>query len=256
MNDRAEIYQRIKNARKNRYITNCYSMDLINQVKDFWESEYGFLFSYKDHGVFRLAYFAKDKDAINDLINKIDGGKYYLEYMTQDYDDMIPNDGIFVARMLRMTNPDCRNVFEADSKVLQFRNASCVEYAREEDAGEITRILWSVFRPEISHLLYEKELADLINKKQITVHRTDNRIVALLQADVMPRKFYINQVVNLGEQRDIHALLIERLEDYVSAGGKYLYSWVDDKNIASIKFHQKYRMEHDGMMSVIYCIER
>ena len=72
----------------------------------------------------------------------------------------------------------------------------------------------------------------------------------------MPKKFYINQVVNQGERKTIHAILLNRLEAYTNAGGKYLYAWVEDKNTASLKFHEKYGMKHDGMWSMIYSIER
>ena len=132
-----------------------------------------------------------------------------------------------------------------------------VEFANEQDAEEINKILWVTFHTEISHLLSDDELRDKIRDEQITVHRNkDNHIDALLQADIMPKKFYINQVVNKGEKKAVHAILLNRLEQYIGAGGKYLYAWVEDKNIASMKFHEKYGMKHDGMWSMIYKIER
>lgn len=42
----------------------------------------------------------------------------------------------------------------------------------------------------------------------------------------------------------------------IKAGGKYLYAWVEAFNVASVKFHEKYGMKHDGMWSMIYSIER
>ena len=72
----------------------------------------------------------------------------------------------------------------------------------------------------------------------------------------MPKKFYINQIVNKGKREIIHAILLNRLEEYIKAGGKYLYAWVEERNIASVKFHEKYGMKHDGMWSMSYSIER
>ena len=54
----------------------------------------------------------------------------------------------------------------------------------------------------------------------------------------------------------IHALLLNRLAEYAETGGKYLYAWIEDKNTASIKFHKKYGMRHDGMWNMIYSVER
>lgn len=54
----------------------------------------------------------------------------------------------------------------------------------------------------------------------------------MLQAEVMTKKFYINQVANKSEKHVIHAILLDRLEKYAEKGGKYLYAWVEEKNIA------------------------
>lgn len=256
MDDYSAIYEKARQARVQRFLTNCYRIDLLEKADRIWERGEAFVFSYRDHGISRLIYFAQDWSSLDDLLDGIGAGKWFLEYMTKDPDEYHPSSGRLVTRMLRMANPDCRGVFGVDSQVAQYRSASKTELATEEDAEELTTILWKTFRPEISHLLYADELKPLIQAGQVTVHRTDGRIDALLQADVMPKKFYINQIVNLGERKHVHALLLDRLEKYVAAGGKYLYAWVDETNIASIKFHNKYGMKVDGMMSVIYCIER
>ena len=68
----------------------------------------------------------------------------------------------------------------------------------------------------------------------------------------MPKKFYINQIINKTGKEVIHAMLLSRLDQYRKSGGKYLYSWVEEANIASLKFHNKYGMEHDGMWNLVY----
>lgn len=255
--DKQSIYEMVKTARLQRFVTNCYSMDVIEHCQNVWSQGEKFAFSYEDHGIQRLIFFAKDMDAVDRLLLEIDSGRYFLEFMTKNPDEYVPDNSMKLAAMMRFVNPDCRRVFEPDSRVLQYKDTVPVETAIEQDVAEINRILWSTFHTEISHLLSDNELRELIKDGQITIHRdANNQIDAFLQADVMPKKFYINQIVNNGNKEVIHAILLSKLEEYIGAGGKYLYAWVEDKNIASIKFHEKYGMKHDGMWSMIYRIER
>ncbi len=257
MMDEQSIYEKIQTARLQRFMTNCYSMNLAGQCRQIWSHGDEFLFRYEDHGVQRLIYFVRTLDARDRLLAEIGGGRYFLEFMTKNPDEYRPEQGTLTAAMMRMTNSDCRSVFREDSPVMQYRDAAAVENAREQDAEEINRILWTTFRTEISHLLSADELSAKIRDGQITIHRNaEKQIDALLQAEAMPRKFYINQIVNKGSREIIHAILLNRLEQYVDAGGKYLYAWVEDKNIASVKFHEKYGMKHDGMWSMLFCMER
>lgn len=256
MTDRVLLFERARQARARRFLTNCYSTDLLEKVDRIWENGDSFVFSYEDHGVCRLVFFVDAWETLDNLLEDLDPGRWFLEFMTRDPKEYVPRGGKTVTRMLRMANPDCRSVFDPASPLTAFRNEAKCEMAQTSDAEEITALLWNVFRPEISHLLYENEMRELIRAGQITVHRTEGRIDALLQAEVLPKKFYINQVVNRGERRFVHAMLLSRLEQYVEAGGKYLYAWVEENNMASRRFHGKYGMEHDGMFSMIYLIKK
>ncbi len=251
------VYEKVKKARLQRLVNNCYSMETIEHCQKFWSKGDEFVFSYEDHGIQRLIFFVKDMCEVDKLLSEIESGRYYLEFMTKDPNVYIPSKSKKCAAMMRFANSDCRSVFEPESQVIRFKNAVPVENANEQDIEEINSILWTTFHTEISHLLTDDELRGKIRDGQFTIHRnTNNRIDALLQADVMPKKFYINQVVNRGNKEVIHAILMNRLEKYVNDNGKYLYAWVEDNNIASIKFHEKYGLRHDGMWSMIYCIER
>lgn len=256
--DKQIIYEKIKTARFQRFLTNCYTLDAVEHCQQIWVDNDEFLFSYQDHGINRLIFFVKTWGTVDRLLDKVRGGRYFLEFMAKNLDDYKLERALLTASMMRLVNPDCHSVFNYDSRVLQYKNAVEVEKAKEQDAEEINSILWSTFHTEISHLLSNDELREKIKDGQIAVHRNadDNYIDALLQAEVMPKKFYINQVVNKGERRIIHAILLNRLEEYIKSGGKYLYAWVEKRNIASVKFHEKYDMKHDGMWSMIYEIER
>ena len=258
MNDlEKEILKRIDVSRSKRYITNCYSLDVVNGSSGMWTEGDDFVFSYLDHGVMRLVYFVEDWSFLDKLLEKIEGGRFYLEFLTRNPSEYVPSYFSIVARMKRLSNSDCRTVFDADSPLLKYKNVVSVQSARYDDAEEINEILWTTFRTEISHLLSIDEVRKRIESSQFFIHK-DNRggIDALLQADVLPRKFYINQIVNRAGKEVIHSLLLNRLEKYVSEGGRYLYAWVQDSNIPSLKFHEKYGMKHDGMWSMIYSLER
>ena len=254
--DKQIILEKAKKGRYQRYLSNCYHMDDIDRAEKLWEKGESFVFSYTDHGIKRLIFSAADWHTVDELLSSIDAGTYYLEYMTKQPQEYVPVHSSLTARMARIANADCRSVFDTDSPVLQYQSHSAGVWAGEEDAGEINRILWSVFHTEVSHLLYDDELKEIIQRKQIMIARENEQITALLQAEVLPKKFYINQIVNRGDRKIIHGMLLRQLEEYVKAGGKYLYAWVDETNIASLKFHHKYGMEKDGTYSEIYCIER
>lgn len=255
--NKESIYEKVKKARFQRFVNNCYSMDTVEHCQEVWSQGDEFVFSYEDHGIQRLIFFAKNMNTVDRLLSEVDSGRYFLEFMTKNPDEFVPEKSSKIAAMMRFANSDCRNVFDSDSQIIKFKDSVAVETATEQDAEEINRILWSIFHTEISHLLTDEELRERIMDGQLTVHRDNsNCIDALLQADVMPKKFYINQVFNKGNKEVIHAIVLHRLEKYVNAGGKYLYAWIEDKNIASIKFHEKYRLKHDGMWSMLYSIER
>ena len=174
--------------------------------------------------------------------------------MTRDPKEYIPAEASLTASMMRLANPDCRSVFDNASPVLQYKDPAIGKKADCSQLQEIHDVLWSTFHTEISHLPYREEIKKQID--QFTIHQQEERIDAILQAEVLPKKFYINQIINKGEKKNIHAMLLNRLEDYINNGGKYLYAWVEDRNIASQKFHAKYGMKHDGMWNMVYRLER
>jgi N-acetylglutamate synthase-like GNAT family acetyltransferase len=248
------IYEKIKKAKELRLINNCYNFNVVENSTKLWEAGDDFLFAYADHGIQRLIYFGSNWDAVDELLKQVKNGRYLIEFMTKRPDEHKPAGSALLARMMRLANYDCRTVFSEDSAVAQYMDLPVGEKAKVEDVNEIDRILRSTFHTEISHLPSKDEIKSRID--QFTVHKSEGNIDALLQTNVMPKKFYINQVVNKGDRKNIHAILLNELKKYIKDGGKYLYAWVEDTNMASLKFHEKYGMKHDGMWSMIYCLER
>lgn len=251
------VFEKIRIANSKRFISNCYSLDVVAKCNNLWEADDGFIFSYEDHGIERLIYFVKEWDLLDKLLLMISTGKFFLEYVTKSSLDYDIHNAKIITKMIRLSNADCNSVFDNGSELLKYKDTVSIEKAQISDTENINKILWESFHTEISHLLYDDELKEKIANGDLTIHRNNNyEIDAILQAEVLPKKFYINQVINKADKQVIHAILLNRLEEYVSKGGKYLYSWVEENNIASMKFHKKYGMKEDGTYSMIYSIER
>ncbi len=245
------VFEKMKLARKLRFMTNCYSPKSIENILGITEHGDSFVLICEDHGIKRLIFFADSQETLEILLGKLPRGEFFLEYMTKNPDTFSLESCAPEARLKRYVNPDCSSVFSLESRVLKYRDDTVGEAAKIADASEINALLWSVFRTEISHLQTDKELAEQIEKDNVYIHRSD-KIDAVLQTDILPKKFYINQVVNKAEPSVIHAIMLKRLGQYVQNGGKYLYSWIEEENIASIKFHEKYDMHHDGMWNLVF----
>lgn len=249
-----QLQANVMQLRKSGYrLSNLYSVDVIGRASKVWESDDALAFAYADHGIERLCFVARNSDSLARLVRHLDGGTYYVDVTSKDSNDLAEVFGPtnMVARLQRLATRDCSNVFNG-SPVLAFQDDSIVEPARETDAREINSVFWSVFRTEISHLLSDEEMQDAIRRGQLCVHRGSDGIDAVLQTDVQPKKFYINQIVNKTDRSVIHAMLLKQLGAYVAHGGKYAYSWVEENNIASQKFHAKYGMTHDGTWNLVY----
>lgn len=243
-----------------RPMTNCYSMQIFDAAEELWNVEESFIFSYNDHGIHRLVYFAKDLQCLKELLKLPRNKQFCMDVMTKDSEFM---QNFFqdcncnlLAKMTRLVNADCRNFVE-NSVVSKYRDDSLFFTATQRDVPEINKKLWAVFDSRISHLLNDDELMAFVKKENLYVHHNSLGVVdAVLQLDVMPKKFYINQVINESGTPVIHSMMIKALNCYVRQGGKYIYSWVDEKNVPSQKFHAKYGMIHDGMWNLVFTLER
>ena len=253
------IKEKISEIKKDhQLLTNFYSFDVVDSIESYWEYSLSFAFSYLDHGLHRLIYFAADKDALAGLIRQVPRGKFYLEFLTNDCSEFSKelSGETLIYRMKRLANKDCSGVF-SDSKILQYENDNTGIYPDVTEAHEINEVLWNVFSEENGHLFYDDEIEAAIRERQITIHRNDHgNIDSILKVVIKPKKFYVNYVYNGGLRKNIHAMMISRLKEYYKTGGRYIYSWVADDNIASLKWHGKYGMEHDGIWDMIYRVER
>ena len=158
-----------------------------------------------------------------------------------------------IARMQRWANRDISVVLDGASVMVKRYGGSHPGIAaHEDDAGEILAIYTQAFDSRVSHLPSLEKLRMAIRAGDVIIHKEDGRIRTILQRNVEPKRFYIHQVYNDGAKAWLHGLLLAELQKYYTQGGRYLYAWVQDTNIASQKMHAKYGMLPDGLWDIVY----
>ena len=254
----------IENIRRlGRVKSNIYSEEAYCDVEQFAYNENAAVLIRSDHGAKRLYFCYVDEQSLIKLLS-CDAAPGYsdavIEFMTRDpeeFSDLLKQIGFApIARMMRMSARDISQGL--NNKALDlYSNDTVGIVPAVSDAEEINAILWKTFDTRVSHLQNDDEIEDSIRRQEFTVHKNEEgRIDALLQAQVQPKKFYINQIVNTADKSVIHAILQSRLRKFSDEGGKYVYAWVDRDNIASVKFHEKYGIKHDGMWNMVYAAEK
>lgn len=256
-----KVRKKIEELQKlGRLLTNCYSHDIIRYAEEIWDSEKAALFSYDDHGVKRLIYYALDKEELGKLLQQVGSGKeYVLDFLTRSPEE---NREVFedvgfkiLARMMRVSNPSCGSML-AELPIMAYYDDTVGYIADISETQEIKEKMWSVFDTRVSHLLYDDELAEAIKRKEICIHRNEaGEIDAFVQTPAQPKRFYFNHAYSMAGRGVVHSLILKRLYRYVCEGGEYVYAWVDEENVASLKFNGKYGMRPDGMWNVVYVKE-
>ena len=158
-----------------------------------------------------------------------------------------------IAQMRRWANRDISMVLDDNSAInKKYGNIKSGGVACEDDARQILDIYKKTFDTRISHLPSLEELRENIRQGEVVIHQEAGRIRTILQRTIEPKRFYIHQVYNDGEKVWLHSLLLAELRRYYAQGGRYLYAWVQDTNIASQKMHAKYGLAPDGLWDIVY----
>ena len=251
-------------SRYGRIQTNDYKKSWLQKEPESeieaYDTDSSLIIIQHENGVNRIVYYSLDFVGFHELFDRLDAQEYCIEFLSKDREDkeeLFTSLGLKVlARMMRLTNQNCQRIFLDTSFVLSYFNPKIPCMATEKDTEEIYQTLWKIFDTRISHLPNMTELSASIARQEVSIARnSDGVIQAILQAKVQGQKFYINQVYNAGEKHMIHAIMLERLKRYCDAGGNYLYAWMEENNIASVKFHNKYNMNPDGTWDLLYVRE-
>lgn len=204
-----------------------------------------------DHGVKRLKFYTLSAEDLIKVLHSLSTP------VTADVVSKTPNDFSFemekagftlLARMKRLVNRDITEVV-SKMKPPKFTFGGV---AHSSDTEAINNLLWSTFDTRISHLLSNDELAAVIEKGEVFTVKEQDKVVTVLYKSTENNRFYINQVINLSDKECIHSLMYTELQKFYDSGGRYLYAWVQDSNIASNKFHAKYGMNFDGLYDLVY----
>lgn len=249
------LTEKIMSLKRDRgCISNIYSLAFADKVTESFMSDGAAAAAYDDQGVTRIVFCASAASELLGLISRFNGRELIAEITARAPEDcraLMHSCGFEVlAELKRLSTPDCTVLPDG---VRQYFDASVGYFPEKSEAHEINKFLWETFDTRVSHLLSDVEISEIIEKGGITIHRNESgNIDALLQAEIQPKRFYINQIINRGERNIIHAMLQNRLKEYASGGGKYAYAWVETDNIASNRFHEKYGFKHDGLYNVVY----
>lgn len=154
----------------------------------------------------------------------------------------------------RVSSKDITGVFDSNSSVIEYYNDSIGVEAEETDVSKINKLLWDTFDTRGSHLKTDSDLLENVLNGEFFVYKNSKEeIEMLIQHSNTPKSFYFNQVINRGDKTRFHALTLNLLKKYYDLGGRYAYAWVNEGNIASFRFFEKYTLVEDGVYNSIYC---
>lgn len=210
-------------------------------------------------GTERLYFYTHDFNDLGKMLNGYDGSPVVdiISKNKRDFEQELKAIGyIPLAHLTRVSNKDVSLVLDDVSESIASYESNVGEYATLEDAKSIGKMLWSIFDTRVSHLPDDNELSEMIAKKEFVVCKNSVGVIeSLLQLQISTRSYYVNQIINRGDKNRFHSMVINTLKKYCEMGGKYAYAWVEDTNMASLKFFEKYGMISDGTWNCVYVKE-
>ena len=207
-----------------------------------------------DNTIVRIEFFASDIYDLRALIDDLPPGDYDMEYIYRKQNDYLASFSDLGFELYKTMQRYCN--YDIGASFAECKEQIGVKIPFKEylvlDKGQyfcIKQLLWDTFDTRISHLPSDEELSLFIENGEFLGIFYENRLTTLLQRKLDNNRFYINQVINYAEPAYIHSIMIGELEKYILSGGKYVYSWIENDNIASIKFHKKYGLKPDLIMN-------
>lgn len=226
--------------------------DYENHIWDTLETPKTLVMTRFLDGANRLYFYTVDIDDLknvlktyhkNTVIEIIAKDKHFLQtYLNQAGYKTLSN-------MCRIANKKLSSTMELSENDLSLE---CGRYAEKNDAKRIHKLLWETFDTRVAHLPDIKEVMRGIQKKEYYLVEENKQIISLIQSKILPKSYYCNQIINLGDKKIFHKAFRHILSTYGISGGEYAYAWVDETNIASLKFFEKYDFVPDGLWSVVY----
>lgn len=158
-----------------------------------------------------------------------------------------------IAVMQRVCNTDISAFFADESKwPYGYYRKDIGTYAVSEDIKEISCKLNQIFDPYIDHIPSEERICSMIKKKQVLVHKEASGISALGIFIREGKKMFNRTIFNLGEPAAMHSIYRKMLENAYRDNIRYVYTWIEQENAASLQFHKKYGIAQDGVYNSIH----
>lgn len=224
-----------------------------------YESEKSLLIIIVEKEIIRCTFYTIDFEDLKKIIINLKGN-LVIEVVSKNKDNMkkeIEEMGLKrIVIQKRVSSKDVSDVFKPNSSIINCYNKSIGSIATDLDIEQINDMLWNTFDIKSSHLKSKEKLIEQIENKEFYIYKNgNNKIEMLIQYKFSPKCFYFNQVINIGEKKLFHALTLNLLKKYCEQGGKYAYAWINEGNIASFKYFEKYTLVEDGVYNSIYSSE-
>lgn len=257
------IKKEVSNIKKsgNKIITNYFTFNYNNKIINIYKDEKSIFFIIEDNMVFRGYFFSTDEDNLSLLLKKVKE-ECIVEILTKDeplkYDNIFLSSGfVFNSIFKRYSNDNLKLKLNESIpnklKNLEFRKYGKI--ATLDDVDLLHNKLYETFDHRTSHLPEKDEIANMILNNQIVIEKENNDVVAFLIYKIEGCKYYVNQIYNSVNSEVIHSILYNSIIDSMKKNVNYAYAWIDENNIRSIKFHEKYGMRFDGLSSISYIKE-
>lgn len=236
---------------------------LFSEEDQIWStvcSSKSILIVNNDHGINRLLFYTTDFSDLRKIAHTSleRDREYVIEIVSKDkdlYKDELEDMGFAVlTRLNRISVKDISPLFCGESEISKMVDPSIPVAAKIDDADNIKETLWDLFDTRIGHLPNRDEIVQSIQKGEFCIYKDkdSSEVKACLQSIAAPKSFYINQVYNKDKKEVIHSIMFEKLKQYYVNGGRYVYAWVEECNLPSLKFHAKYGLRPDGLYTCVY----
>ena len=231
-------------------------IELSSREFSSYETDKSMIITYWDGPVCRLLYFSCDANSLRENLSILPAGDYLMEKVNRvGFESDIDFCSIGfqkVKALYRYTNNRINEFVVSDAPVLQYRNKVAYEQLDIHSFDSIKDILWTTFDPNVSHLPDDHTLEDQIRNGEFVGIIKGDVLTALIQRRMDKLQFHIDQIINRGSKEGIHAMLLGEIDKFVSRGGKMISSWIEEDNIASLKFHEKYGLVKDRTYVYIF----
>lgn len=211
---------------------------------DYRITDSSLVFSYIDEkGICRVFFTAYDLEVLKKELTYFPVASI-LDYVCQGenlLDDVFEEGGFkkIASYTRKSTNllQEGKEFKRSHSEILDFYYDETVgEYATEEDAEEIVKLLDKIFDKEIDHIPTVAEIRDFAKKNWILVYRISGEIRALYVYQIQGKKFYSNisynslpAIVLYCLEKRAHMEVIENYDVIMK------YSWINTENEKSLK---------------------